>query len=748
MAEPGRAQPSRRAVAWLVNLALTAQRQGRMPELPSRAHRLRALAEQPWLRLVWGTLGDRLPRDQQWATGVPLLMAWALGQLRPDKQALLAPIGTDAWTQSTSWRPVLALAAQHGLLAVPDLPAAYRRRPGEAVADNLCGLWAVGPSTLYRYLDKGRRLLVELLANPTPAGDMLMSLRRFVDQALPLNNAESLSAWHLARARDAQVQGAISDQLWHLWRGGVPTDCAQLIRRDAVALAGTEEVDIVLRDLQSQELTAEARFDLVLAEAALWRCRHGEQGEQDALRLALRIANNQASPWLLGRAHAALALFDQSRDLERAISGFEASIEHLQDAVTAAHGEGLLKVMGEYANSMIHLAWLHLRRNDPKARPLLAAVVRLRNDKSLPDETIAFLELALGEQCRCEGQLPDAIEHRHRSLLIYERLGDRRSIINCHNNLCLLYAQHGEFAKATEYGSLVLTAATHFAVEPELVASANGNLAVAYMGCDALEDAIHHLHEALRIHRRHDLRRHMVAAHFNLAETHYKRFKALGNPDDERLGDENAAIAQDLGRELGLEGFVQNTAGLKREILGAAQEPDKLAPPEHAAHPHESAELDRLRNDLAIPRPAAQRARTHLAIARQYLLIAAKEREAARALIAKHQVTDDLSADFEALRQAWERELTREQQLTAVWREKLGDLLSDAQRRAVVAHVLAEGYISKSGYASVAQVSPATASKHLGLLAERGLLLQIGNGPSTRYVLALAASPDSSGGTA
>ena len=62
--------------------------------------------------------------------------------------------------------------------------------------------------------------------------------------------------------------------------------------------------------------------------------------------------------------------------------------------------------------------------------------------------------------------------------------------------------------------------------------------------------------------------------------------------------------------------------------------------------------------------------------------------------------------------------------------------------------MLAEGYISKSGYASVAQVSPATASKHLGLLAERGLLLQIGNGPSTRYVLALAASPDSSGGTA
>ncbi len=722
-------------MTWLVNQALTAQRQGRAAELPSRAPHLRAMAEQPWLRLVWGTLGDRLPQDQQWAQGVPLLMVWALGQLRPDKQPLQAPINAEAWTQSTSWRPALALAAQHGLLAVPDLPAAYRRRSGEAVADNLCGLWAVGPSTLYRYMEKGRRLLIELLTNPEPSGDTLISLRKFVDLAVPLRGHDSLTEWHLARAREAQVQGNAADLLWHQWQADAAADCAGTIRRNAMELAASKEVDAVVSDLLGKKPAPEQRFELALAEAALWKCRKSEQGERDALRLALRLGQDQSSPWLLGRAHAALALYDQTRDMERAISGFEAAIEHLQQAVTGATSVDLERVMGEYANSMIHLAWLHLRRNDPKARTLLSAVSRLRIEKSLPDDTVAFLELALGEQCRCEGQVAPAIEHRHRSLLIYERLGDQRSVTNCHNNLCLLYAQNGEFSKADEYGGLVLKAAKRFAVEPELIASAHGNLAVACMSANRLDDALRHLHAALQLHMRHDMRRHMVATYFNLAETHYKRFKSLGNPDDERLGDENAAIAQDLGRELGLEGFVQNTAGLKREILGAAQEPDKLAAPEHAAHPHESAELDRLRNDLAIPRPAAQRARTHLAIARQYLLIAAKEREAARALIAKHQVSDDLSAEFDALRQAWERELTREQQLAALWREKLGDLMSDAQRRAVVAHVLAEGYVSKSGYASVAQVSPATASKHLGLLAERGLLAQVGNGPSTRYVL-------------
>ncbi len=49
--------------------------------------------------------------------------------------------------------------------------------------------------------------------------------------------------------------------------------------------------------------------------------------------------------------------------------------------------------------------------------------------------------------------------------------------------------------------------------------------------------------------------------------------------------------------------------------------------------------------------------------------------------------------------------------------------------------VLESGSINKSGYAQVCQVGLATASKHLGLLAERGLLVQTGKGPSTRYVL-------------
>jgi tetratricopeptide (TPR) repeat protein len=722
-------------VSLLLTAALNAHRHGGIAPLPARLPRLKALVETHWLATVAGTLGDRLPAERRWADGVALLLSWGLTQLRPDRQAHLGGISDAAWTQSTAWRPMLALSCQHGVLAVPDFPTYYRRRTGEAVADNLCGLWSVGTSTLYRYIDKGRQRLVDVFATSAPDGEVLLSLRSYVDQAWPAPGPELLPAWHADQARLALRRDAYADAIWHQWRSGSAQACIATLRSHSLELASDSEADAILHRLQPGSLPPSLRFELAMAEAQLWRYRRDEAREGDALQRALRIGNELANPSMLGLAYAALGLFDQSRDPERAISRFEASIEQLLAAATAASGDAHRQTMGDYAHSMIHLAWMHLRRNDPKAKPLLAAVERMRNENALPDAACAFLEQGLGEQCRCNGDVVKAIEHRHRSLVIYERLGDRRAITSGYNNLCLLYAQLGELDKATDYAQRVLEASRHAAVEPEVEAGAHGNLAVTYMYAEAFDQAILHLHSALDIHARLGMRRHMVTAHFNLAETHYKRFKQSNQADDERLGDHHAGLAQQMGEALDLHNVVQTTLGLKREILGAGQALDKLVSSEHAAHPRESAEVDRLRNELALPRPAGPRARTHLAIAHQYLLMAAKEREAARALVTKYQVTDDFSAEFDGLRQAWERELSREQQLAGEWRDKLGDLMNDLQRRAVVAHVLAEGSLSKSAYAEVAQVSPATASKHLGLLAERGLLVQTGKGPSTRYLL-------------
>ena len=126
------------------------------------------------------------------------------------------------------------------------------------------------------------------------------------------------------------------------------------------------------------------------------------------------------------------------------------------------------------------------------------------------------------------------------------------------------------------------------------------------------------------------------------------------------------------------------------------------------------------------------RASPHL---RAYLAIAAKEREAALSLIRKHGLGSAFVDDFEALRSTFNRELTREEQLAEQWRREAADLLGDERRAAALAELVRNGSINKSTYAQVCELGLATASKHLGLLAERGLLLQTGKGPSTRYVL-------------
>ena len=89
----------------------------------------------------------------------------------------------------------------------------------------------------------------------------------------------------------------------------------------------------------------------------------------------------------------------------------------------------------------------------------------------------------------------------------------------------------------------------------------------------------------------------------------------------------------------------------------------------------------------------------------------------------------------DALRRTFERELTREQKLAGAWREATADLLNPQRCSAVLAQLLAEGSLNKSGYAQLCALSPATASKHLVTLAERGLLVQSGKGPATRYTL-------------
>ena len=160
-----------------------------------------------------------------------------------------------------------------------------------------------------------------------------------------------------------------------------------------------------------------------------------------------------------------------------------------------------------------------------------------------------------------------------------------------------------------------------------------------------------------------------------------------------------------------------------------------MAPQEALLYPTELAEVQSQRQILAVPSAPEPHVRAHLRIANAYLAVAMKEREAALSLIQRHALGDRFGVEIGALQATFERELTLEQQLTRQWTAATGDLLTPARCHAVLARLLEAGAVNKSGFAELCGLSPATASKHLAALAQRGLLTQTGKGPSTRYVL-------------
>lgn len=736
MASP-RLQPSRRVTEILLAAGLAGLKQHRVAALSARHRRLR-LALDPLLMPIVGTIGDLVAVSEREGQAGRLLLQWAIEQLRPDRRSGLDGVDEHAWLHSTSWRPWLALSCHHGLLSIPEFPARYRRRPEESPIDNLCGIWSVGPSTVYRYLDKGRRQLVELFDRLPLRGEQLLSLRRTAHDGLRRQQACTFEweAWHQARGAAALLDGAVADALWHLSRSSHLGALLDALHRYGTEAAGSPETDALLAEIETRhQLPIDQRIDLCLRRGFLWHCSHDVERENDVLSHAVRLAEQHGEPSLLGLAQGALGRFFEERDRDRAIACYEESIGYLKQVVGNRDHPQHRRCANEYAGCVVHLAWLHLRRNNPKAKALLDQFALLDLNAPLEDETIGALEQTWGEYWRCVGNPRQALERKHRALAIFERIGDQRSTLSTYNNLSLIYSDLKEYELAIQYGEKVAMASTRQAVEPELLSSVHCNLGVAYFSLGRLDQALAQYEASRAIAEQAGLTSLLVVSHYNLAETCYERFKQHGVAADEQAGDRHAASAARLSAEANSPAQAEAARALKREILGTGEGPDRLLPTEHATHFNEMNEIERLRLGLAVPQPAAQQVRTHLAIARAYLSIAAKEREAALALAQRHGLEADFGTEIASLRQTFSRELTREQRLSHAWGQQIDDVLGHERRQSVLTHVLAQGSITKSAYAAVAAVSLATASKHLGLLAERGLLVQTGKGPSTRYRL-------------
>jgi hypothetical protein len=271
-----------------------------------------------------------------------------------------------------------------------------------------------------------------------------------------------------------------------------------------------------------------------------------------------------------------------------------------------------------------------------------------------------------------------------------------------------------------------------------VITSTRLNLGASHYWLGDYDAAIRQYQRALQLSVESGLSRNARWAYFNLAEAHYTRFAEAHDAADEAAGDRYRADARRMAAADNDPAYIAAVDAIKDKILGegAGMHYDRLIAAEKLMYPSEAQALERERAVLSMPGQPEDHIRAHLAIARAHLAIGAREREAALSLIETHGLSGAFAAEIRELRDTYERELSREERLAALWKAQAADVLTGGRLDAVLAHMLQRGWINKSAYAAACAVGLATASKHLARLTELGLLRQEGRGPRTRYVLA------------
>ena len=748
----------------VVESALDAHRDGALANWLTRHRGVGKWLSQHFLRPVLGAAGDTLKADTHQALALSWLLQWAIEQLRPDRAT--TAISREDWLSRTSWRPMLSAMCHYGFEPVQLFRERYHPQPDEAASSHLCGLWSVGPSTYYRYLEKAKRALATNLRPGTLNAAQKLSLRAWVTarvaQRLQVafkdahaddsSHRSSMQAWHAAQVAEAIASRDVASALWHQHQAGNVQAFTALLRRCSVELANETESDSLIAAADqgisqgiSQGIANRQAFELRLAHAALWRTRGMAEHEQRAYEQALQLAVQAGDALMLGRVYSALGRFFETRDADRAFAFYQDCTDQLWRANVGADDQPRhikneaheVALIDEFVVALVRMGWSYALRNDPRSKTALDRAQVLRSRFELSVDTAAMLEQTWGEYWRRAGDLPRAIEYKHRALNLYERASDRASVLKTYCNLSLLYGEVKDFARAIDYSQRVLGLSASMHLEPELLASTRLNLGVAYFWNGDLDLAAEQYQLALDLAMRAQLRLTARTAHYNLAEVAYLQFKQTQDTADELRGDLHAAAALTVWPYASDPTYAEATKKLKGEILGTSlgHATDRLAPQEAVLYPSELAEVQLQREVLAVPCPPEPHVRAHLRIALAYLMVAIKERAAALALMQRHGLDEEFSADIAALQTTFERESTHEQKLSRLWAKQAGDLLSAERCTAVLARLIGAGAVNKSSFAELCALSPATASKHLGTLTQRGLLTQTGNGPSTRYVL-------------
>lgn len=738
---------------------LTAYRQQALAHRVMRSPRLTRRAMQPWVSATQPLLAHSAT-DADLAWLLPTLLQWAVARLRPDQRSMTDPLPQQAWLGLSPWRPVVALIGHYGFQPVPQFAQHYRSRQDESPADRICGLWDVAPSSFYRQLERGRRMLLDALRQPLDAS-LTLSWWDSAAQAMLAQAGSTMATsmtepqrlgWHRQQVLAAQAQDRPEAALWHALQTRELALAADVLQRHAQPLAAHPLVEPMLEHglpksiAEGATTRARDRALLALALGALARVRGDQAAEFDRYQQALRLASAADDVLMLGLTRQALGRYFEARDIDRAFIDYRSAAEHLEQTLRDEASEGVAltdrqadreQAEPAYLSVLVRLGWLYMLRNDPLAADVLQRASELRQTMVAPADVAATFEQAWGEYWRRKGNLQGAIDATWRALQQYEAIGNRLQVLRSYSNLALMYGEAQQFDQAIRYSTMVLQLGERDPLDPETRAGTHLNLGVALFWQQRYDDAIDHYQQGLRVAEAASMGTIQGRAHFNLAEAYYKRFQTSGLPDDERLGDAHVGLALRVWERDGDAAASEATRNLKRTVLGQRQHLvyDQLLPGEVAAYAREMNEIQQQRSRLAVPLPAQQQIEARLAMARAYLSIAMQEREAAMALMHQHDLQANFSAELQTMRALFDREQSREEHLAHDWLQRMPGLLSEAQAKRLAQHLLTEGAVGKSRYAELCSVSPATASKHLSVMADLGLLQRHGRGPMTHYQL-------------
>ncbi len=214
-----------------------------------------------------------------------------------------------------------------------------------------------------------------------------------------------------------------------------------------------------------------------LAIAAVHRVRNAPERELDAYTRALRIAGAPEDPAGLGVVYSHLGKYYEPRDADRAFASYQDSIDFLGRGDPSSQPP---EVRQAYLETLIKLAWLYTLRNDPRAKGLLDKADAMAPSAAAGDA--ALLQQAWGEYWRRTGDFDKALEHKHRALNLYERLGDTEGVLKTYINLGVIYDDLKRYDQALGYYRRVLDLALTTHVDPSISPAPISTWALATTG--------------------------------------------------------------------------------------------------------------------------------------------------------------------------------------------------------------------------------------------------------------------------